>query len=195
MVSFSAAFSAAVSPAILPDLRVAFFALFFSAMSGRHLLGDLRRLEDPDGVAEGVAEAHVDAVEVVGGLLGEVGDAARLEGLVQGPDVVRLEDDGAHRSFGDQLAELRGGGLVVQRRAWLLQEDLDIGVAGDAHRQPAEGTLLDVLAHFQPELVDIEVKSLVLVEDHDGGDVQLDHRVFSPYARFDTTLARYSAYG
>ena len=40
---------------------------------------DLRRLEDPDGVAEGVADAHVGAVEVVGGLLGDVGDATRLE--------------------------------------------------------------------------------------------------------------------
>src|SRR6266705_4489698 len=50
-----------------------------------------------------------------------------------------------------------------------------------AHRQPAVGALLDVLALLQPELVDVEVKSLVLVEDHDGGDVEFgDHRSFSP---------------
>src|SRR5258705_779891 len=180
MVSFSAAFSAAVSPVIFPVLRVAFVALFFAAISGRHLLGELRRLEDPDGVPEGVAQAHVDTVEVIGGLLREVGDAARQEGLVEVPHVVRLEDDGAHGAFGDQLAELRGGGLVVQRRAWLLQEDLDVRVAPGAHRQPAEGTLLDVLSDLQPELVDVEVKGLVLVEDHDGGHVQLDHRLFLP---------------
>src|SRR5438093_8439173 len=147
MVSFSAAFSAAVSPAILPDLRVAFFALFFSAISGRHLTGDLRRLEDPDGVAEGVAKPHVDAVEVVGGLLGEVGDAARLEGVVQTPDVVRLEGDGANGALGDQLAELRGGGLVVQRRARVLQEDLGVGGAGDGDWQPPGAARPYVLAH------------------------------------------------
>jgi hypothetical protein len=39
---------------------------------------------------------------------------------------------------------------------------------------------MDVLRNFQPELVDVEVESLLLVEDHDGGDVQLDHRLASP---------------
>src|SRR5947208_16304468 len=148
--------------------------------SGPCLIGDLPLLEDPDGVAEGVADAHVGAVEVVGGLLGEVGDAARLEGLVQTPDVVRLEHAPAQRALRDQLAELRSGGVVMHRRARLLQGDLG-DVARDAHRQPAVGTLLDVLALLQPELVDVEVKSLVLVEDHDRGDVEFgDHRSFSP---------------
>src|SRR2546429_5135229 len=181
MVSFSAAFSAAVSPVILPDLRVAFFALFFSAMSGRHLLGDVPLLEDPDAVAEGIAEAHVGAVEVLDGLLGEVGDAALLQGLVQTPDVVRIEHEGAHRALGDQLTQLRSGGVVVQRRAWLLEEDLGARVTGDAHSEPTEGALLDVLALLQPELVDVEVERRLLVEDLDGSDVQLgDHRLLSP---------------
>src|SRR5687767_4462653 len=191
-VSFSAARSSAVSPlpfaaVVLADVFAPFFVAFRSAISGRHLLRGLRRLEDPDGVAEGVAEAHIDAVEVVGGLLGEVGDSARHEGRVETSDVVRLENNGAHRALGDQLAELRGGGFVVQRRARLLQEDLDVGVPGDAHRQPAEGALLDVVAFLQPELIDVEVEGLVLVEDHDGCDVQLDHRLCSPFARFDGT--------
>ena len=73
----------------------------------------------------------------------------------------------AHGALGDQLAELRRGGFVVHRRARLLEEDLDVGVAGNAHRQPAEGALLDVLAHLQAELVDVEVERLVLVEDLD----------------------------
>src|SRR5688500_6996558 len=69
-VSFSAARSSAVSPlpfavVLMADLFGApFFAAFLSAISGRHLLGDLPLLEDPDGVAEGVADAHVGAVGV-----------------------------------------------------------------------------------------------------------------------------------
>src|SRR6202035_22052 len=105
--------------------------------------GDLFRLEDSDGVAEGVADTHVGAVEVVGGLLGEVGDAALLEGLVQTPDVVRDEDYAAHGALGDQLAELCGGGFVLHRRARLLQGDVNASLAGDAHGQPAVGTLLE----------------------------------------------------
>src|SRR5712691_2437334 len=73
-----------------------------SERSGRHLVGDLaggsgwRLLEDPDGVAEGVADAYIGAIEVLDRLLGEVRDAARLEGLVQTPGVVRQEDEAAH---------------------------------------------------------------------------------------------------
>src|ERR1700752_2137076 len=44
--------------------------------SGGCLLGDLSLLEDPDGVAERIAQAHVGPVEMVGGLLGEIGHAA-----------------------------------------------------------------------------------------------------------------------
>src|SRR5207248_6322195 len=118
---------------LLADFVAPFFAGFLSTMSGGDLLGNLPLLEDPDGVAEGVADAHVGPVEVVGGLLSEVRDAARLEGLVQTPDVVRLEDEPANGALGDQFAELRGGGFVVNRRAWLLQGDLD-GVAWDTNR-------------------------------------------------------------
>src|SRR6266566_230508 len=136
MVSLNAAFSSAVSPVALADPRVGFFAVFLTAMSGRHLLGDFALLEDPDSVAERVTEPHVGAVEVLDGLLGEIGDAARLEGLVEPADVVRVEDEGAHRTLGDQLAELSGGGVVMQRRTRLLQGNLGT-VAGDADRQPA----------------------------------------------------------
>src|SRR6266481_8457303 len=91
----------------------------FFLPSGPCLIGDLPLLEDPDGVAEGVADAHVGAVEVLGGLLGEVGDAARLESLVQTPDVVRLEHEPAQCALRDQLAELRSGGFVMHRWARL----------------------------------------------------------------------------
>src|SRR5439155_1103916 len=155
-----------------------------AGLSGPCLLGNLPLLEDPNGVAEGVADAHVGAVEVVGGLLGEVGDAARLEGLVQTPDIVRLEHEPAQRALRDQLAELRSGGFVMHRRARLLQGDLG-GVARDAHRQPAGGTPLDVLALLPPELVVVEDKSLVLVDDHYRGDAavglaQQEHRALHP---------------
>src|SRR6266849_751439 len=165
MVSFSAAFSAAVSPTPFVDLPVALFALFFAAMSGRHFLTDLRRLKDPDAVAERVADAHVGAVGVLDGLLREVRDAARLERLEQAAGVVRLEDETAQGALGDQLADLRRSSVVLHRRAWLLEKDLG-AVARHAHGQPSEGTLFDVPALLQPELVDVEVERLVLVEDH-----------------------------
>src|SRR6267154_4900845 len=94
----------------LADFFVSFTAGFLLAMVsalGRRHSSDLPLLENPDGVAEGVANAHVGAVEVVGGLLGEVGDAARLEGLVQTADGVSLEHEPAQRALRDQLAELR----------------------------------------------------------------------------------------
>src|SRR6266849_8418233 len=117
MVSFSAAFSAAVSPTPFVDLPVALFALFFAAMSGRHFLADLRRLKDPDAVAERVADAHVGPIRVLDGLLREVGDAARLEGLEKAAGVVRLEDETAEGALGDQLADLHGSRVVLDRRA------------------------------------------------------------------------------
>src|SRR5438876_6148923 len=115
-----------------------------AGLSGPCLLGNLPLLEDPNGVAEGVADAHVGAVEVVGGLLGEVGDAARLEGLVQTPDIVRLEHEPAQRALRDQLAELRSGGFVMHRRARLREGDLG-DVARVDLRQAAVGSLLSVM--------------------------------------------------
>src|ERR1700690_390484 len=114
----------------LPDEPARLVAAFVSvisfvlsvrtAESGVRLLGDLPLLEDPDPVAEGIAKAHVGAVEVVGRLLREVGDPARPEGFVHCADVVHDEHEPAHRALGDQLAELRRRRLVVERRAGLL---------------------------------------------------------------------------
>ena len=70
-----------------------------------------------------------------------------------------------------------GRRFVVQRRARLLQRDLGAALPGDADGQPAVGALLDVVALLEPQLADLELQRLVLVEDEDGGDVQLrDHR-------------------
>src|SRR5487761_74575 len=143
-------------------------------------------LEDPDRVAEGVADLHVGPVEVVGGLLDEVGYTALLQGFVQTADVVSVEDQSTHCTLGEQLAELGSGGFVLHRRPWLLQVDVDARLAGDANRQPAVFTLFEILALLQPELVDVEVESRFLVEDPDGRDAQLgDHRLFFSCARFE----------
>ena len=83
--------------------------------------GGLALLEDPDRVAERIANAHVRAVEVVGGLLREIGHTAPLERLVQLAGIVGDEHEAAQRALGDELPDLRRGRLVVQRRAWLLQ--------------------------------------------------------------------------
>ena len=104
-------------------------------------------------VAERVAQAQVHAVEVLGRLLGEVGDTALLEGLVQGPGIVGVEDEAAQRALGDQLAELLSGGFVVQGRARLLEVDLDIGLARDPNGQPAVGPCLKSEPTSSPSLL------------------------------------------
>src|SRR5262245_39578556 len=123
--------------------------------SGRRGRRGRLALEDPDRVAERIAEAHVGPVEVVDGLLGEVADAPLLERLVEGVDVVGVEDEAVEGALGDQLAELVGGRLVVERRARLLERDLDVGVARDADGQPAVVALLEVRALLQAQLVDV----------------------------------------
>src|SRR4051812_17104866 len=108
---------------------------FRGSSGGRR--GDGLRLEDSDRVAERIPETHVRAVEMVHRLLGEVRHAALLERLEQSPGVVRVEDETAHRTLRDQLADLLGGRVVMQGRARLLEGDLDGLLAGDADRDPA----------------------------------------------------------
>src|SRR5262249_4438928 len=83
------------------------------------------RLEDPDRVPERIAEAHVGAVEVVRGLLREVGHTAGLEGLEEPDRVVRLQDQAAHGALRDELSQRRARCLVLDRRARLLERDLE----------------------------------------------------------------------
>ena len=72
-------------------------------------------MEDSDVVAEGVPDAHVRAIKVVGGFLCEVGDAARMQAVVDGANIVGDEDQATERTLGDQIAELIGGGFIVER--------------------------------------------------------------------------------
>jgi hypothetical protein len=116
---------------------------------------------------------------VVDRLLSEVRDASLLESFVEGSNVIGVEDEAAQRALRDQLTELLSGGFVVQGRTWLLEVDLDVGLARDADGQPALGPLFDVRADLKPELVDVEVERLLLVEDINRGDVELgEHRSF-----------------
>jgi hypothetical protein len=55
----------------------------------------------------------------------------------------------------------------VGGRAGPLEEDLAVGVAGEADRQPAHEAHVDVGVDLEAELAHVEVERLVLVEDED----------------------------
>ena len=89
---------------------------------------------------------------MLGRLLGEVGHAATFQRLVQAARVIGDEDQAAQRAFRHELTQLLGRRFIVERRAGLLERHLGCArFARDAHGQPAEGTLVDVPGHFQPE--------------------------------------------
>ena len=81
---------------------------------------------------------------------------------------VLKRDPAAARALGDRLADLLRGGLVVCGRAGLLEQDLPLGLARDADRQPAHEAEVLVGVHLEAELADVEVERLVLVEDVQG---------------------------
>ena len=66
-----------------------------------------------------------------------------------------------------QLAHLLGRRVVHGRRAGRLEQDLAVGIAGDADGQPAHEAQVDVGVDLEAELADVEVEGLVLVEDED----------------------------
>src|SRR5581483_12385050 len=91
-----------------------------------------------DLVAEGIAQAAVDAVAVVGGLLGEL-DTVGPQLLVGAETVVGLEHHhDAGRALGDQVAHLLGGLLVHHRRAGDVEHDLWNRLAWYTDGEPAE---------------------------------------------------------
>src|SRR4051812_33462915 len=79
-------------------------------LGGRDLDRLGRRLRDAQRVAERVAKAAVDAVEVLGRLLGEL-DALREQLLVGLAAVLDVEDHAVAAALGNQLAD-EGGGLL-----------------------------------------------------------------------------------
>lgn len=94
------------------------------------LLGHLPLLQNPDGVAEWVANAHVGSVEVLGGFLGEVGDAPLAQRVVHGARVVGDEHEAAQGALGDQLAQALSCGVVVEWGTGLLKRDFGGLLAG-----------------------------------------------------------------
>jgi retinol dehydrogenase-14 len=124
-------------------------------------------LRNAEVVAEGVAQAEVDAVGLVDRLLGDL-DALLLElrvGLVR---VVAAEEEvAAGRTLAEQFADLRRRLLAHRGRPRDLEEDAAGGVPGDVDGQPAHEAEVDVLADLHAELADVEVQRLVLVGDVD----------------------------
>ena len=98
---------------------------------------------------QGVADTHVDAVAVFDGLLGEIRDAALLEGLEQAPSVVGMEYQRAHGALGDQVPSCSAvassctGGPGSSRK---------ISTSGSSGNRTVscEGALPDVLALLHP---------------------------------------------
>src|SRR5438270_11631722 len=80
--------------------------------------------------------------------------APRLQHVVRRGAVAGLEDSPAEDALLHQRAELRGG-LLVEHHAGLRlhQRDLQLGLAGNADRDPAEIAHLRVGAHFEAELL------------------------------------------
>jgi hypothetical protein len=79
-------------------------------------------LQDPDRIAERISNAHVRAIEVLSGLLREIGDTALAKRLVEAASIVGDEHKATQGSLGDELPQLGGGGLVMQRRPRLPSE-------------------------------------------------------------------------
>src|SRR3954468_16493385 len=77
--------------------------------------GDRRRLGDADAVAGRVADAGVDAVELVDRLLRDV-DAAVAQALDRGAAVVDLEDQRWVVALGQDLTDLVAARLVHVRQ-------------------------------------------------------------------------------
>src|SRR4051794_41664818 len=117
------------------DLDVALSLRVRELTRARDLDRPGRRLRKPQGVAERVAQPAVDAVEVLGRLLGEL-DALGDELLVGPAAVVDAEDDASAGALGDERPDLRRRLLVVThlRRG---EHELDVGPAGHAEGEPA----------------------------------------------------------
>src|SRR5260370_39515300 len=139
-----------------------------------------RQLDDADVVAERVANPEVGSVKVLFRLGGEL-DAARLERLV-GLAAVRSRkaEREAARSLGYDVANLVRGLRVHGRRAGQLEQNVASGLARNSHGDPPHEPEVHVIGELQPELVDVEVDRLVLVENVDVGYVdEVLHRISS----------------
>ena len=74
----------------------------------------------------------------------------------------------ARGALGHQLADLLRRASSMPGGPGQLQQDVAARLARDADRQPAHEAEIDVIADLEPELADVEVERLVLVEHEDA---------------------------
>src|SRR5512132_3228032 len=125
----------------------------------------LDRLHKPPLVPRRVAEAGIDAVEPLVGLLGEL-DASLLELVGRLAAVRRPEDARAHRAARDQSHDLLGALGIDRRRDRRAEDDVDVGLVAGSDCEPAVAAELferGVLTHLEAELLGVEGLGLVLV--------------------------------
>ena len=94
----------------------------------------VEHLADADRVAERVADAEVDAVGLVSGSSVTSTPRSFSTSKVACASSVVKNSAAADRALGEELPDLRGGGVVHDRRARPLEQDLARRVAGDARR-------------------------------------------------------------
>src|SRR3954447_14766351 len=101
--------------------------------------GPVRRLRDPQRVPEGITKAAIGAVEALDWLLREL-DTGRLELFIGCAAVVGLEDHTRAGTLRNQLAQLRHCRLVMDRRRWDHQDELEFSVTREDECEPAHVT-------------------------------------------------------
>src|SRR5579864_8961658 len=138
-----------------------------------HVLG----LSHTEPISKGIAEHGFNAIKLifwrrkkfyafglhffvglaaVGGLKHSCAECAFLHQPANGFDVLRL--DFLH------------GGAFKRRRRHLHENDLEIGLALGAHREPAETVGHGLVhAYFKPKFVDVEIFGYILIENKDCG--------------------------
>src|SRR4051812_2954148 len=119
--------------------------------------GGSAQLLDADQVAGGVAHRAVaDAVGLVGRLLDDVG-VPRLQPLERVIEVLRREQQGG---VGTLRHHLRDGAALVVRDAGAggrrVEDDVRLGLALRADRDPVHAVVADVVADLEPERVAVE---------------------------------------
>src|SRR5215468_10184478 len=152
-------------PRLAPPVRRSSGAVSSGEVAGRELLG----LDQHQPVAGHVAHDRLHPVGPVRRLLQE-GDALGAEFLEGLTAVVDPEPQAAHLAR-FELAPDEVGRVRLERRSRRHQGDFQFGLAGVAHRDPAEPlTHGDVGAGLEAQDVDVVVARGVLVEAVDGDE-------------------------
>src|SRR5262245_17897379 len=129
------------------------------------------QLDDPDVIAERIAQAHVDAVGLLDRFLREF-DTLRAQRFVGLPAVLGREAEREPgRALRDELPHLLRRRFIHGRRTWFLEQNIAARLTWHANGQPAHEPEILIATDLESELADVEVQSLVLVGDEDVRDV------------------------